>query len=214
MPLGRLRRERMCEQLARNRIEDEMKKMMVLMVATFAATMPLMATPGNDNFANASEITGTQGTLYTSNVGATSEDDEDTLHGSETSLWFKWTAPTNGNMTIDTFGSDIDTILGAYTGTGIGDLVEVAFNDDVVDGDLLSCVSFNAEEGVTYFIMAGGISDSTGDIVLNWDLYAGPFEMTVVNSVVTGYRGTCPATLAAADWPNGVTEIGAEQVVS
>ena len=58
---------------ARNRIEDEMKKMMVLMVAAFAAMMPLMATPGNDNFADASEITGTQGTLNASNDEATRE---------------------------------------------------------------------------------------------------------------------------------------------
>ena len=189
-----------------------MKKLMVLTMAAFAATMPLMATPSNDNFANASEISGTQGTLNASNVGATSEGDEDTLHGSEASLWFKWTAPTNGNMTIDTFGSDFDTMLGVYTGTGIGNLVEVAFNDDA-DGDndiRQSCVYFNAEEGVTYFIMAGGFSDNTGNIVLNWDLYAGPFEMTVADGVVTGYRGTCPATLTAADWPNGVTEIGTD----
>ena len=187
-----------------------MKKLIVLTMAALAAMMPLMATPVNDNFVDASEITGMQGTLNASNVGATSEDDEDTLHGSETSLWFKWTAPTNGNMTIDTFGSDLDTILGAYTGTGIGDLVEVALNDDADDDIRQSCVYFNAEEGVTYFIMAGGFSDNTGNIVLNWDLYAGPFEMTVVDGVVTGYRGTCPATLTAADWPEGVTEIGSD----
>ena len=195
---------------ARNKIDDAMKKLLMLTVAAFAATMPLMATPDNDNFADASEITGTQGTLNASNVGATSEDGEDTLHDSTATLWFKWTAPTNGNMTIDTFGSDFDTMLGVYTGTGIGDLVGVALNDDADDDIRQSCVSFNAEEGVTYFIMAGGFSDNTGNIVLNWDLYAGPFEMTVVDGVVTGYRGTCPATLTAADWPEGVTEIGAE----
>lgn len=42
-PLGRLRRERMCEQQARNKIDNEMKKFMMLMVATFAAMMPLIA---------------------------------------------------------------------------------------------------------------------------------------------------------------------------
>ena len=187
-----------------------MKKLMVLMAAAFAATMPLMATLlDNDNFADAAEITGMQGTLNASNDGATSEVGEDTLHDSETSLWFKWTAPTNGNMTIDTFGSDLDTILGVYTGTGIAELTEVAFNDDD-GGDVQSRVLFNAEEGVTYFIMAGGFSDNTGNIVLNWDLYAGPFEMTVADGVVTGYRGTCPAALTAADWPEGVTEIEAD----
>ena len=186
-----------------------MKKMMVLMVAAFAAMMPLMATPGNDNFADASEITGTQGTLNASNDEATREGGEASLHGSTASLWFKWTAPTNGIMTIDTFGSDFDTMLGVYTGTGIADLVEVAFNDDA-DGDVQSCVFFNIEEGVTYFIMIGGYSDDTGNIVLNWDLLTGSFEMTVVDGVVTGYRGICPATLTAADWPEGVTEIGAD----
>ena len=53
---------------ARNKIDDAMKKLLMLTVAAFAATMPLMATPDNDNFADASEITGTQGTLNASNV--------------------------------------------------------------------------------------------------------------------------------------------------
>ena len=149
---------------ARNWIDEEMKKLIVLTMATFAAMMPLMATPDNDNFADASEITGTQGTLNASNVGATSEDGEDTLYDSTATLWFKWTAPTNGNMTIDTFGSDFDTMLGVYTGTGIGDLVEVALNDDADDDIRQSCVYFNAEEGVTYFIMAGGFSDSRDEL--------------------------------------------------
>ena len=36
-----------------------------------------------------------------------------------------------------------------------------------------------------------------------------PFVMVIDESgAVTGYHGTCPATLAAADWPVGVTEIG------
>ena len=130
---------------ARNKIDDAMKKLLMLMVAAFAATMPLMATPDNDNFADASEITGTQGTLNASNVGATSEDGEDTLYDSTATLWFKWTAPTNGNMTIDTFGSDFDTMLGVYTGTGIGDLVGVALNDDADDDRITSCRCDTAE---------------------------------------------------------------------
>ncbi|MBQ6010155.1 MAG: leucine-rich repeat protein, partial [Kiritimatiellae bacterium] len=162
----------------------------------------------NDDFADAREITGMTGTLTVSNVDMTSEEGESNYYNSTATLWFKWTAPTNGNMEIDTFGSNFDTVLGVYTGMGIGDLTQIMYNDDS-NISTQSRVSFNAEEGTTYFIMAGGYSSSTGSIVLNWDFFTGTFEMKVSDGVITGYRGICPSTLTAEDWPNGVTSIAA-----
>ena len=161
----------------------------------------------NDDFADAREITGMAGTLTASNVGMTSEEGEGNYHSSTATLWFSWTAPANGNITIDTFGSNFDTMLGAYMGTGINNLTQIAFNDDS-DGSVQSRVSFDVECGVTYFIMAGGYSSDTGDIILNWDLFTDTFEMNVVDGVVVGYRGTCPTTLTSEDWPDSVTSIG------
>ena len=45
-------------------------------------------------------------------------------------MWFRWTAPVTGETTIETCGSDLDTLLAAYTGDAVNALTEVASNDD------------------------------------------------------------------------------------
>jgi hypothetical protein len=32
------------------------------------------------------------------------------------SIWWEWRAPSNGALTVDTFGSDFDTLLAVYQG--------------------------------------------------------------------------------------------------
>jgi len=45
------------------------------------------------------------------------------------SVWYSFTAPADGTLTADTFGSDYDTVLSAFVGS-CGALSEVACNDD------------------------------------------------------------------------------------
>ena len=160
----------------------------------------------NDNFADAIVLVGDSGTESTSNEAATQETGEANLGAnSKCTVWYKWTAVKRGTMTIDTLGSDFDTLIAAYTGTEFGDLSRVALNDDY--SGRLSRMQFIAESGVTYFILAGGFSTDTGNLVLNWEFVDGTFEMIVNDGVVTGYRGICPSALTSADWPAGVTNI-------
>lgn len=61
---------------------------------------------------------------------------------------------TSGNVNFDTLGSDFDTILAIYTGTGdLADLALLAENDDD-DGNISSKVTFSATAGTTY--LGGG----------------------------------------------------------
>ena len=48
------------------------------------------------------------------------------------SVWYSWTAPLEGEVEIDTVGSDFDTLIGVYTGNAVGSLTEVASNDDFI----------------------------------------------------------------------------------
>ena len=48
------------------------------------------------------------------------------------SVWWRWTAPFSGRLVVDTFGSDFDTLLAAYTGTSVSTLTLIAANDDTV----------------------------------------------------------------------------------
>ncbi len=72
-------------------------------------------------------------------------------------------------MTFDTFESDFDTVLGAYTGSAVNALTETARNDDDnVSGSSQSRISFEAVAGTTYYIAVDGFSGATGQIVLNY----------------------------------------------
>ena len=130
-------------------------------------------TVSNDNFANAIEIVGTVGTTRGTNVGATLEPGEpqhaDVPVGA--SVWWRWMASTSERMSIDTFGSDYDTVLAVYRGDAVDALEEVASNDDT--RSLQSHVAFTATAGTEYWIAVGGYSGQTGNITLNWDLLPG-----------------------------------------
>lgn len=83
-------------------------------------------------------------------------------------VWYT-VAGTGGELTIDTAGSDFDTVLGVYTSDGTG-LTQVACVDDVFseeDATLQAAVTIATEAGVTYFVQAGGFADATGTLHLS-----------------------------------------------
>src|SRR6266576_2725460 len=90
------------------------------------------AAPVNDNFANATILSGTSATGSGSNVGATKETGEPLPAGNAggKSVWWFWTAPSAGTVTVNTFGSTFDTVLGVYIGSSVSGLGTVAGNDD------------------------------------------------------------------------------------
>lgn len=78
-------------------------------------------------------------------------------------LWWKWTAPMSGPVTVDTSGSTYDTYLAIYTGEVVNALKIVAENDNASEvgvGD--SLVTFNAQEGTEYEIQVGSVFTGGG----------------------------------------------------
>src|SRR6266567_3334494 len=131
----------------------------IISVAALSWLLLLEATaqPVNDNFANALPLTGAVVTTTGSNVGATRESGEPNI-GSNiggASVWWAWTAPGNGAVTIDTSGSSFNTMLGVYTGSSVNALTLVASNDDY-STNLWSRVSFVAVGGTVYRIAVDG----------------------------------------------------------
>jgi len=124
----------------------------------------------NDMFADAITISGTSGQTTGNNVGATKESGEPSHadNSGGASVWWYWTAPATGQMTIDTFGSSFDTLLAVYTGSSVGSLTPIDSNDDF--GSLQSQVTFTAVSGTTYRIAVDGYGGVTGNIILNWSL--------------------------------------------
>jgi subtilisin len=82
----------------------------------------------------------------------------------ENSVWYSWTAPVSGHVTMDTCLSSFDTMLAVYTGSAIGSLSQVASDDDAcsdVYNNSGSKLSFDAVAGTNYRIaVAGFYADS------------------------------------------------------
>ncbi|MGA1213188.1 MAG: S8 family peptidase, partial [Solirubrobacterales bacterium] len=129
--------------------------------------------PANDDFADAASLflAATSGT----NIGATRETGEP-LHGwnASRSVWYSWTAPADGTLTISTEGSDYDTILAAYAGSSLGSLVQRAANDDNGSGGLWSRVTFEVMAGTTYRVVVDGYYGAAGTIYLSGSFTAAP----------------------------------------
>ncbi len=79
-----------------------------------------------------------------------------------------WTfAGTGGDVTVSTEGSNFDTVIAVYV-LEDGEFVQVACVDDVFEPEfsLQAEVTIATEEGVTYYIQAGGFAGSTGRLRL------------------------------------------------
>ena len=111
------------------------------LTALFALILTISAhaaPPVNDNLEDFEVLAGTSGAVSRTNVEATKELDEPD-HAQDAggaSVWFEWTAPGDGEVTFDTFGSNFDTLLAVYSGTDFTDFVEVASNDQAGGGSV------------------------------------------------------------------------------
>ena len=80
------------------------------------------------------------------------------------SVWYRFTAPSNGTVTANSNGSNYDTVISAFTGTcGVG-LTEVACNDDLPP-DPTSTVSFQVTGGTTYLFEVTRFGSGAGGML-------------------------------------------------
>lgn len=163
--------------------------------------------PVNDNFASAQAITGASGNVTGRNLVASKEGGELNHAGGPggASVWYKWTAPSSGNFTFNTFGSDFNTLLGVYTGSAVSALTVVSSNDDV-GGSRQSRVTINATTGTLYYIavdgsvgVPGNITTFSGNVVLSWFPETGVSNNNfVLAQPLSGASGSLAATNAGA----------------
>jgi hypothetical protein len=138
-----------------------------------SATVPVTPPPTNDTFAGLIAISGAPLNIRASNVNATRQTGEPV---GTTSVWYEWTAPKTGPVTVTTDGSLFDTTLGAYTGSSVSTVVALpsypssvvknvvvtAENDNAVPGQRWSRVRFSAATGAKYLIRVNGARGATG----------------------------------------------------
>jgi len=141
----------------------------VLVTALTLVGLAAAAAPGNDAFPGA-VIAGASGTTSAMTAEATPETGEPALGG--VSVWYAWEAPSSATYgfcaTPGTAWNSPDTLLGAYTGSGVDALSEVAFNDDGGWDSRGSFLSIAASAGTTYHLGVGGFEGSSGPFTLTW----------------------------------------------
>ncbi len=171
------------------------------------------APPPNDNFADATVISGFPVTVTGSNIEATLEPGEPLPEGYEfyarKSVWYQWTAPTSGLVQIDTFGSYYQPMFGpplpwfnpnpaVWTGTSVTALTELR------SGGSQQSRYLDVVSGTTYRVAVYGLANDfldEGQIVLNIT----NDSSSHISGNVTGPDGTTPlqGILAQANRWNG-----------
>jgi len=186
-----------------------------LLAAAFGATALLVggglsgANPNHDNFSAAQVLAALPYQNSTSTMAATTEAGEPSDCGGITAtVWYEYTPGSDQIIVVDTFGSDYDTVLAAYSGTSLLDLDFIACNDDFQG--LTSALFLGLSAGTTYYIQAGGFFGAAGDLHMNADLVASPqVEPTTItidikpdgepNSINLGNNGVIPVAILAVD---------------
>jgi uncharacterized repeat protein (TIGR01451 family) len=143
------------------------------------------AAPANDLFINRTNLSGVSGSASGVTLLGSKEVGEPN-HASNigsSSVWWSWTAPSAGQVTLSTTGSNFDTLLAVYTGTNVNALSLKAANDN--NGNLnTSSLVFQATAGTQYQIAIDGANGATGTTALNWSLNANP--QANLSSSITG----------------------------
>jgi hypothetical protein len=122
----------------------------------------------NDFFHSAAVLSGASVLTNGTTILASLEKGEPVHTGktNSASMWYRWTAPTNGPVLISTKTSDFDTVLAVYTGDALTNLTEVASNDDDPANRPSSSVIIYGTAGVEYKIVVAGYENARGEFAL------------------------------------------------
>jgi hypothetical protein len=140
---------------------------------------------------------GYRGTQVFSTVGATKDPGEPNHCGAAggASAWYAYQPPASGRVTINTDGSDFDTVLAIYTGPGTDfeSLISVACDNDSGSNGKTSKVSFRGTSDTVYYIAVDGMGGAAGTVILNYALNQPPIISPIADQ--TAYEDTPVAAM-------------------
>lgn len=171
---------------------------LVLFMAVGVAALPASARaaiPPNDDFAHAADLgNGLTASASGSNLWATAEAREPgRISGpAMASVWYRWTAPQSGVVTVQTCDSNFDTTLAIFRGPAFGALGLVAGNDDGCRRG--SALRFFAIAGTAYRIAVAGHMAAQGSFELELRFLIPPSNDDFANARDLGNRLTASAS--------------------
>jgi uncharacterized repeat protein (TIGR02543 family) len=123
--------------------------------------------PSNDDFTNAAVISPNGITNIITTTYASRENLEPEINGNPGghSLWWTWTAPAIGTVSISTSDNNFTTLLGVYTGSSISNLTVVTNYNGMRSGTGATHVTFPVSLGTQYQISVDGYDGQSGTAV-------------------------------------------------
>lgn len=143
----------------------------IIKIARAHAPIPLAGhcvalpqSPANDNFQNAANMTTLPFTVSLADTSMATRQVSEPYGtcgaDSGKSVWYQYTAPRDGKITLSTANSDYRNILTVYTGSTLGALTEAKCNAGFGTGSYLN---LTVSQGTTYFIQISGQEDQAMD---------------------------------------------------
>jgi len=147
--------------------------------------------PGNDNLSSPTIINSLPSTITQSTRGATIEAGEPTYpigSNNGSSVWFSFKPASTGNFSIDTYGSDYDTVLHVFEkGTAVTPIQ--GDDDEPAPNNTQSKVIFTGKSNVTYLISVTHYGNgSGGSLKLNMTLVPCASTSLCVTATSPWYR--------------------------
>jgi hypothetical protein len=115
----------------------------------------LQVIPPNDNYVHAAVVTGNHVSVVGTTAGATLENGEPNWMGGGSSVWYSWTAPARGRLSLSVSNLPSGTFYGAYTGASVSNLTTV---DD--NGGSAGEIEFPVLAGTHYRILVSGATNA------------------------------------------------------
>lgn len=172
-----------------------------------------LAAPYNDDFPGAL-VSGLSGTLTgQTNVAATEQATERTPFDDSpnSTVWYSWTAPADGDASFDVIGANFDTIMAVYSDNALptGTTNLLGENDDF--SGTASKVSFTAVSGTTYRIQVAGFSGETGNFPLHWSftpIAPGNLQFSATATSTPDDAGTVSIEVDRVNGSSGAVSVG------
>jgi len=181
----------------------------------------------NDKFTNSTQLSGLLVTVTNSFIRTAQEAGEPSpIADNEEygSVWFRWTAPVTGSVSISTYGSAFTPALAVYTGSALTNLVEKAElgfpGEGSGDGGSGSPgwrpgriqenspsapkLRFQAIAGTNYYIAVAAEATWHGDVILTLDEPTAPLftRQPVGGDVIIGYSVPLSAEVIGSPTPS------------
>lgn len=170
-----------------------------VLTSTNEITYFIIRPPANDAFALAIKVPASGTNYFTSNKKATLEEGEPKHAGVQTvaaSLWWNYVPSADGEILVDTGGTEFTTVVAVYTNSVLTNLqaVATAVGSTTVSGRQGAFLRFNGRAGVTYrMAVSSRDSRSTGTLRLRIGTGAQPdtnSPVVLVTSPPSGYVTT------------------------